>query len=190
MSKVYWGLSNVYYSLYDETLKTFEEPKPIKGAVNLGLSIEGDSSDFYADNVKYFSVNANNGYTGDLELAKFTDEFKVDALGYIIDNRGGVAEVSDANQKPFALLFEIKGDVNGRRYVYYNTTATRPTRSHATEAGTREPKTETSTLTIIPHLIDGVNYVGYYLEPTPENAEDYQAWFTEVQLPDTTPDTP
>lgn len=185
MSKVYWGLSNVHYAMLDESNNTYGTPKALIGAVNLGLSIEGESSDFFADNTKFFSATSNNGYTGDLELAKFTDDFKVDALGFVRDSRGGVAEVASAQQKPFALLFQIEGDESGRRYVYYNTKAARPTRSHSTKAGGTEVGTETATLTIVPHLIGEEMYVGYYLEPKLENKTDYQAWFTEVKTPST-----
>lgn len=183
MSKVYWGLSKVHYAILDEATGTYGTPKPLEGAVNLGLSNEGESSEFFADNMKFFSATSNNGYTGDLELAKFTDEFKVDALGFVKDSRGGVAEVATAVQKPFALLFQIEGDESGRRYVYYNAKAARPTRSHSTKSTGTEIATETSTITIVPHLIGEDMYVGYYLEPTPENRTEYQEWFTEVKKP-------
>lgn len=183
MSKVYWGLSSVHYAMLDESTGTYGTPKPLVGAVNLGLSIEGESSEFFADNMKFFTATSNNGYTGDLELAKFTDEFLVDAVGYIRDSRGGIAEVASAHQKPFALLFQIEGDESGRRYVYYNAKAARPTRSHSTKSQGVEVGTETSTITIVPHELDGQMYVGYYLEPSVSNASDYQAWFTEVKKP-------
>lgn len=183
MSKVYWGIEKVHYAILDETTGTYETPIPIQGAVNLGLSAEGDQVDFYADNIKYFNASSNNGYSGDLEMAKFTDQFLEDALGWTIDSNGAVAELSSAIQKPFALLFEIKGDTNNRRYVYYNVKASRPSRTHATQSESIEVGTETATLSIIPKAFDDVNYIGQYLEPSPTNATAYQQWFTTVYEP-------
>lgn len=183
MAKVLWGIERVHYAILDETAGTYGTPKAIPGAVNLGLSAEGENVDFYADNIKYFNASSNNGYSGDLEMAKFTDEFLQDALGWTVDANGAIAEVSSAIQKPFALMFEIKGDTNNRRYVYYNVKASRPSRTHATQSESIEVGTETATLSIIPKAFDDVNYIGQYIEPSLSNATAYNAWFTSVYEP-------
>ena len=45
-------------------------------AVNLTLDPEGESADFFGDNVKYFSEYANQGYAGSLEIAMINDDFR------------------------------------------------------------------------------------------------------------------
>lgn len=183
MAKVYWGIEKVHYAILDEDTGTYETPAAIPGAVNLGLAAEGEDVNFYADNIKYFNASTNNGYTGDLELAKYTESFLRDALGWVVDENGAVAELANAEQKPFALLFEIKGDVNNRRYVYYNVKAARPERDHATQTEGIDVGTETAALTIIPKAFGDKYYIGQYLEPSETNAEAYTGWFLTVYEP-------
>lgn len=180
MSKVYWGIDNVHYAVYDETTQEYSAPVKFPGAVSLGLSIEGEESTFYADNVKYFVQNSNNGYSADLEMATYTDKFKEDLLGFRIDSSGVLFEDADAQQKKFALLFQVKGDVAGKRFAYYNCIASRPSKTHSTQTESSEPETETSTLVISPIEIDNKLIVKSEIEPNETNAAIYQGWFADV----------
>ena len=61
-NKVKFGLSHVhvlFIESYDAESKTYtydsEGIRPIPGAVNLSLDPQGDSTDFYADNISYFA---------------------------------------------------------------------------------------------------------------------------------------
>ena len=77
--KVKFGIKNVHYALLtDDTTPTFDTPVAIPGAVSFSLEANGDSSPFYADDTQYFVTVANNGYTGDLEMALFPAEFLSD----------------------------------------------------------------------------------------------------------------
>ena len=71
-NKVKYGLSNVHVAKMifgeDGTI-TYDTPFAIPGAVNLSLDAEGEETAFYADNKKYHNSYANNGYSGDLEIA-------------------------------------------------------------------------------------------------------------------------
>ena len=63
-NKIKYGLSNVHYAkatIAADNSATFGTPKPIKGAVSLSLSPEGDTNTFYADNIAYYVSAANNG---------------------------------------------------------------------------------------------------------------------------------
>ena len=104
MNKVKFGLSNVHIAplTYDGTKYTYSEIIKIPGAVSLSLEPSGDSNDFYADNVIYFSSTANQGYEGDLEIAMITDEMK-----------GFPAEMIDA-PKNNALAKKTNIKFNGR----------------------------------------------------------------------------
>ena len=136
-NKVKFGLKNVYYSVITvdaDGVTTFGTPVAIKGAVNLSLSASGDTNNFYADDMKYWSGTSNNGYEGDLEIALIPDSFKTDVLGFTLTAEGGILETGDEKAKNFALLYEINGDVERRRFIDYHCTATRP----SAEASTTE----------------------------------------------------
>lgn len=81
-NKVKYNLKNVHaakLTITDGTYK-YETPKPIPGAVSISLDAEGDSSPFYADGIVYFRSTANNGYSGDLEIALIPEWFRTDIL--------------------------------------------------------------------------------------------------------------
>ena len=78
-NKVQYGLKNVHYAsvTVGTNSVTYGSPKAWPGAVSINLSAEGDTNDFYADNVKYFTAIANNGYNGDFESAMIPEDFSL-----------------------------------------------------------------------------------------------------------------
>lgn len=184
-NKVRFGLSNVYYALLtygENNAVTFGTPTRIPGGVNLTLSPEGDMSPFYADNMVYYMAGINAGYTGDLEIAKIPDSFKTDVLNYVTDSAGALVETTNAEYKPFALLFQIEGDKNARRHVLYNCMANRPQITAATTTASKEPQTETIPLTCtsIPNTALNTEIVKASAV-TGDTA--YADWFTAVHIP-------
>lgn len=158
MNRVKFGLSNVHiWPVDDESAETttYGEVFALPGAVNLSLDTEGESGNFHADDIVYFSQFANNGYSGDLEIALVTDEFRTKILGYEEDKNGAIIENVNADPKNFALAFEFKGDKNKTRRLYYNVSASRPSDTHATVEDTIEPETETISITCIPRMDTG-----------------------------------
>ena len=81
-NKVKFGLSNVHIAKITEQDGeiTYGTPFPMPGAVSLTADPEGDTTPFYADNIKYYIAVANNGYTGDLEIAMTPDEILTQIL--------------------------------------------------------------------------------------------------------------
>ncbi len=185
MGKVQFGLEKVHVAFKEITgeVETFQTPIAIPGAVNLSLSGEGEESTFYADNIAYFSMTSNNGYTGDLEVALFPDTILADMLGWEIDANGMLVEIADGKQKEFALLFEVAGNEKNKRYIYYNCKASRPNQEHGTKTETHEPNTQTATLTITPTEIDSKKVVKGGLELSETNKTAYDAFFTSVLEP-------
>lgn len=186
-NKIKYGLKNVYYAVAtigSDNTATYSTPVAFPGAVSLSLDPEGEASPFYADNIAYWIGNGNNGYSGDLEMAKIIDNFKKDVLGYIEDSHGAIIEDANAQTVHFALMFQFEGDVKATRHVMYNCTATRPGAESETKGESVEPGTETITITattiynaslgteiVKAELTDGVYSTGY------------SSWFTTVYQP-------
>lgn len=180
-NKVKFGLSNVHYAkmtIGEDGAITYATPVPIPGAVNLSLEPQGEESPFYADNIKYFNDYANNGYSGDLEMAKIPDSFLKDILGQTIDTNGAVIENAEDKAAHFALMFEVDGDESKKRVVYYNCTASRPSANASTVNETKEPNTDT--LTITASARDTDKQVRASLEPTEENMAIFNKFYEKV----------
>ena len=182
-NKVRFGLQNVYIVPFAEGGE-YGSPIKVPGAVSLTTTPEGDSSVFYADNLAYYTAVTNAGYTGELQMAYIPDDAKV-AMGLgVIDKNGAFYEDADLVAKPFALLFEVKGDSRNRRNVFYNVTAARPESEDKTTEDSTEPSTETLAITMIPQDINGKNITKLSIEKSDTNQAVYDKFFTSVVKPD------
>lgn len=142
-NKVLFGLSNVHYAVITEGTDgtyTYGTPVPIPGAVELSTDPAGESSSFFADNRVYYQANSNQGYEGTVTFAKLPQSFRVDVLGETLVN-GGLAENANAKFKRIALLFEIDGDEQADRFVYYDVSVSRPGFSSASKQDSTEVNT-------------------------------------------------
>ncbi len=190
-NKVTFGLEKVHIAFLDETSPTqpaWKTPVAIPGAVRWTPTAVGESSTFYADNTAYFTVTANNGYTGELELANVPDAILAEMLGWEIDANGMIVEVSDAIPKPFALLGQVLGDKRNRRFVYYHCVASRPAKERQTKAESITPNTDVLNLTISPIEIDGKMIVRGEMELSDTNQTAYNSFFSAVYTPSFTPE--
>ena len=184
-NKVKYGLSNVYvapFTLSGSTY-TYETPVAVPGAVNLTLSAAGDTNDFYADNVIYFSSTANQGYEGELELAMITDYIRTNILGETTDTNGALIENADAKPSGFAFGFQIEGDKKNRRFWYYNCSLTRPANNGATTESTITPQTDTLSLKAMPRIDNKM--VRAMIELSDTNTTAYNNFFGSVYTPET-----
>ena len=157
-NKVKFGLSNVHiWKIENEDAdKITYATKAIRlpGAVNLTLAIEGNESTFYADDIPYFQMYANNGYSGDLEIAMITEEFTTEILGQLKDENGAIIESADDIISSFAMSFEFQGDVKRTRNILYKVVASRPNDDHATVTDTKEPQTDSLSIKAVPRPTD------------------------------------
>ncbi|MCD8078824.1 MAG: phage tail protein [Lachnospiraceae bacterium] len=184
-NKVKFGLKNVYYAkvTFDDDMNpTFGTPVRVPGAVNLSLDAEGKSEPWYADDSIYVVLAANNGYSGDLEIALIPESFLTDILHEVKDSNGVLVEQSDVEVEHFALLFEFNGDQHKTRHVLYNCTCSQPTIESATTEDTREPQTDTLSLTALP-LASGYVKAKTALDTT---STIYDTWFDSVYEPQIT----
>ena len=184
-NKVKFGLSNVHiakitYGTDGNGLPTitYGTPFALPGAVNLTLDAEGDTSDFFADNTKYFSSAANAGYSGSLEVALINDTFRTDILGETTDAKGAFIENKDDTIADFALGFQIEGDEKARKYWFYAVSATRPSTASQTIETSKEPVTDTLNITASARITDGA--IKVFMEKTSGNTTQYNNFFTTV----------
>lgn len=180
-NKVKFGLSNCYMAVMTEGAGgtiSYGSPIAIPGAVNLSLEPQGDTNDFYADNVIYFSSTANQGYEGDLEIAMIPDTIRTAIMGETLDSNGAYIETASDTFKNFAFGFQIDGDATNRKYWYYNCSLTRPTTESGTIEESKEPNTDTLTIKAMPRLTD--KKVRAFMELKDDNATAYNGFFTQV----------
>ena len=150
-NKVCFNLKNVYYAeLTAASTATYSTPVSIPGAVNLSLNANSEIAPFYADGIVYYQSVSNNGYEGDLEIARVPDKFMTDIMGWTLSTAKVLTENATTEPKAFALLFQIDGDSKEQCYVLYNCTASRPQIASATNTETKEPQTQTLTLSAVP----------------------------------------
>ena len=181
-NKVQYGLKNVHYATVTVGTNsvTYGTPVAWEGAVNLSLSAEGDTNDFYADNIKYFTAIANNGYSGDFEAAMIPDSFRTDIMGETVGTgaKSGIYfEDASVQPKAFALMFQFEGDQNATKYVLYNCKMSRPDIESSTTEDGIEVQTVTGEITASPRAFD--NIVKGVCASTGVTA--YTNWFTAVQ---------
>lgn len=177
-NKVQFNLKNVHYALVTNEVGVigFAPPVAVPGAVNLTLDQQGSVTPFYADGIVYYQAVANNGYAGDLEVARYPDQMLQEVWGFELNDDGVLLENSNVEPKAFALLYQIDGDVNEDFYCLYNCTGTRPGIGGSTNTDTKTPQTRTSSISAVP-MSDG-KVMARTTETTKESVK--ADWFNKV----------
>jgi len=179
-NKVTFGLKNAHYAPITITggTITYGTPVAIPGSVELSLEPRGDMSEFYADDILYYSASNNQGYDGTLTIANIIEQFAIDALGEEKDATDLVmTEKSTSVGKAFALMFEFDGDVKATRHVLYNCTASRPKIASSTRTNAKEPNTNELTFVASPRETD---YAVKTKTTTTTPTAIYDDWYTKV----------
>ena len=182
-NKIKYNLKKVYAAVLTKTDDgyTYATPQAIPGAVSLSLDAEGETSPFYADGIVYFRSAANNGYSGDLEIALIPEWFRENVLKETKDSNKVFIETSDLSEPVyFALLFEFDGDQKAIRHVLYNCSVSkRPTINSKTKEASVEPGTETLSISADPRE-DGLVKARTGDETT---SSVYTNWYNSVYTP-------
>lgn len=183
-NKVEFGISNLYvgtYTVATDGTVTMGSPYHQAGAVSFSPDENSDKTDFYADNVIYWSGYSGGTFEGDLEVAKFDDTFKKNFLGYIEKGDGGLAVVKNAAKPNVWIAFQVEGDAESRRCIMYNCALGGITREYATIEESKEPATETIAVTVAGDNATGISMVSYN-----QTATGYSTLFTNPPAPTTT----
>lgn len=187
-NKVHFGLKNVHYAVitYGATgAPTFATPVAVPGAVSLTLSKEGSDTDFYADDVKYYHLAGNNGYSGSLEMASFPVQMRQDLWGMTVTETGKfLVESASAQPAEFALMFEIDGDQAPDRYCIFRCVASRPDVASTTKAESTDVQTQSCDLTAMPVLDptddSPINGMVFYKTTADTPSASYEGFFNAV----------
>lgn len=178
-NKVEFGLRNAYYAPITEGEGgsiSYGTPVRIPGAVSLTIDPSGDLIRFKADDIDYYTNPNNQGYEGNLNLARVTDKFREDILGETLTEGGVLVENADAQTKRFALLFEFQGDKKAIRHVLYYCSANRPTEASQTKDG-GDPNTTDLSIVASPRPDNSI----VKAKTTPGVTDAiYNAWYTKV----------
>lgn len=185
-NKIKFGLEKVAVAVAtidaSNNSATYATPIMVPGARSISLEPQGELTKWFADNIAYYIINDNQGYEGDLEVARFPDAVMA-AIWSIATAANAVQyENSDAEAVHFALMFEFKGDLKKARHVFYNCTATRPAVGSATQEDSTEPQTETTTVTATPIYVPALEK-NVVRGKCYEGDAAYDDWYTTVTLP-------
>ena len=181
-NKVEFGISQLHVGTYEDDGNgnvTLGSPYHQKGAISFSPEEQSDKSDFYADNIIYWSGYSGGSFEGDLEVALFDDAFKTAFLGYKRLTNGGLANVKNATKPNVYIAFQVEGDAESRRVIFYNCTLGVITREFATIEDTKEPATETLNMTCIGDNGSGVSRA--VLKPGDAGYDDF---FTSPGAPE------
>jgi phi13 family phage major tail protein len=180
-NKVIFGLKNAHYAVIEEGADgeiTYGEPRKLVGSVEIELEPRGETTDFYADDILYYTTTSNQGYETTLTVANVPRDFKTDVLGEVFDEATGVlTESSFHRQRKIAFMFEFDGDRKAIRHVLYHCTVTRPSLGSATKTEAAEPRTNELSLIAAPRPTDGVVKRSTTVD-TPEDV--YASWYDVV----------
>lgn len=177
--KIKKTIKKVGYKMHDETGTSVIKwlPSTEAGGREYTADPRGEAQDIYADGIKVYSDNGNDGYDVKLTLLAVTDDVSADWLNEIKDTKG-VAEYADGKEYPYFDLFLIEDTTDGigKTTIYYNCQcSTRPSISGKTKEGAsfdaQFPEyaisaTPRETDNLVRYIIDGKTEFAEVPEPT------------------------
>lgn len=176
------GFDKVYYAkMNDETLETYDTPKPLPGGINANLSPTNNSETLYADNQAWASASAFGGVEVELNIADLTKDAQIDILGAEADSNGVLVE-SASNTAPYvALGFRALKDNGQYRYFWlYKGRFVPSEEEYQTKEDAPTFQTPTVTATFLPRQTDAQWRVSADSDDTAIAASIITNWFNSV----------
>lgn len=163
---------------------TFGQPKAWKGLVSMSAEPNGETAEFYADDILYYVASANNGYEVTLETALVPDWFLTEYLGMQTDSNDNIVETAEDTAKPFCMLFEFTGDAKAIKHaMYYCKATSRPNIEGETKGDSVEVKTEEISVTAMPLPTSSDRERSIIKSKTTSTTKNYSTWYTTVDVP-------
>lgn len=197
MGRTHYGVKNFHYSPLTETVSgstttySYGEWVSVPGTVTFSTDPQANSSDFYADDVVWDTVDGVVKETGSVEFATLSDVDKVALLGYVTDSTSGLtykttAPISDW----FAIGYESTGNTNKMRGIRYKVKFSLPSEQHNTMTENTNPDTITLNFTAIgvPLLADEDPILKAHVDGPAEGgtaSSAYTKFFDHVLIPGT-----
>lgn len=180
-NKVEFGISQLHvgtYTVANDGTVTLGTPYHQAGAVSFSPETQSEQNIFYADNIAYWSGYSGGTIEGDLEVAMFDDQFKTDFLGYVALTNGGLAAVKNPTKPNVYVAFQVEGDAESRKVILYNCSLGNISREYNTIEESKEPTTETLSITCI-----GDNATGVTMAVLKPGDTGYATLFTAPTAP-------
>lgn len=184
-NKVEFGISNLHVGTYVDDGNgnvTLGTPYHQKGAVSFSPEQDVEDNPFYADDITYWNEYTEGHFTGDLTVAMFDDDFKTQFLGYVTLTNGGLAQKKGATKPNVYVAFQVQGDAEKRRVIFYNCSLGSIVREFTTVEDAKTPNTEALAVTCIGDNNNGV--MKAVLKPTDSG---YDTLFTAPTAPTIAP---
>ena len=189
MGKVRFGISDVYYCKITEstasgvTTVSYGSKTAIPGAVSLTLDIEGDTNDFYADNMVYASFDSNNGFSGTLSVADVPESVYTDLLGYYKDSNTSVlTELASPTEAYFGMMCKISSNEDPIGFKFWKCALSRPAFAANTTTENIDPDEQELAIRVMPiNTAAGVPIVKSH--KVLESASDESSFFASMTLP-------
>lgn len=181
MNLIQYGLSQLMYVPvlgYDITAKkyTYGKVKPIPGAKKINLPPSGGTTVIYADNIKYYVIESNQGYNGTVDVVLIPASFIEDIFRETKVN-GVRYENSAANTVEFALMGQFEGNEYPKRFCLPRCKATRKTITGETKQESITEQNDSISIEVMPREND------FDTKYSVERADDpakYSKWFEGV----------
>jgi len=182
-----FGFDKCYYAPYTPgtagAIGTWAKPKRLPGAVSLGITPEGSRDPFFADNGEFVVRVQDNGFSGNLTVGKFPDEFLIKVLNWVYDKNKMLIEAANVPQKQFALLFELMGTEEPVRVVVYHCSGAKPTKDIQTTTTTAGLSGEQMAITATTLDFGWITTARSSITKS-DNSEAFEKFFDKVMLPE------
>lgn len=180
-NRVEFGICNLHVGLFtvaDDGTVTMGTPYHQEGARSFSPEQDSNENTAYADNIAYWSEYTEGPFSGDLVAMLFDDNFKEQFLGYVRTNKGGLGHRKGTIKPRVYVAFEIDGDAEKRKAIFYNCSLGSINRPYETIEDTKEPVNET-----LPVTCTGDNASGLFMEVLKPGDPGYDDLFTNPSAP-------
>lgn len=176
IEQVQFGLKNFHYAIWDEVNKTAGAWKHIPGSTQLTTSAQTSQNVFHADNKAFYIINSDEGETGSIQNAYFTDEFYMDVFGAFKDPvTKHIVFPMDVQPKTCIIGYEVDGSHQKQRGMRFGVKFSRPNEEHNTTADTTDPD-----VTTLEYTATGLEFEFTDSSVTPATTEKHQILKTHV----------